>query len=250
MSENEFKLYDQLEKDYWWYKARRDILSEFLSHIENRGEKTILEIGCGTGGNLKYLFSDFKKRLGLEINETAIMYAKLKLMDRTRIIKGDANELDMEFESINCVALLDVLYHKNINSVDLILLKINKLLKKDGYLLISDGAFNFLHGTHSETVDSARRFTIKLLTKKLKNSKYRIVKASYWGVLIFFILLIKRVVIEKFFKDKFFNKSTDFTSISIINNLLYLCVSMEKYILRNGKIPVGSSVVILAQKIV
>ena len=166
MSENEFTLYDRLEKDYWWFKARRNILSVFLNHIEKIEEKTILEIGCGAGGNLKYLFPDFQKRVGLEINETAIKYARGKMTDNTKIIRGDANDLGTVQERVNCVALLDVLYHKNIKSVNSVLVQVNKLLKKDGYLLISDGAFNFLEGSHSEYVDSARRFTIKELTSK------------------------------------------------------------------------------------
>ena len=88
MSENEFTLYDRLEKDYWWFKARRNILSVFLNHIKKREEKTILEIGCGTGGNLKYLFQNFKKRVGLEINEVAIKYARRKRINNTNIIKS------------------------------------------------------------------------------------------------------------------------------------------------------------------
>ena len=116
MSENEYKLYDTMEKDHWWFKARRNILAVFLNNIEKTGEKTILEIGCGTGGNLIYLFQNFKKRIGLEINETAIKYARRKEIENTKIIKGNANNLDIKLKPVDCVALLVVLYHENIES--------------------------------------------------------------------------------------------------------------------------------------
>lgn len=127
MIENEFELYDKLEENYWWFKARRNILSVFLDLIENKESKTILEIGCGTGGNLKYLFNKFRYRIGLEYNDEAISFAKNKLPINTEIVKGDANCLNVPEKSADCVALLDVLYHKNIKNVDNVLLQVNKI---------------------------------------------------------------------------------------------------------------------------
>ena len=127
MIENEFELYDKLEENYWWFKARRNILSVFLDLIENKESKTILEIGCGTGGNLKYLFNKFRYRIGLEYNDEAISFAKNKLPINTEIVKGDANCLNVPEKSADCVALLDVLYHKNIKNVDNVSLQVNKI---------------------------------------------------------------------------------------------------------------------------
>ena len=79
-SKKEFELYNILEKDHWWFKARRNILSVFLGLIENKEDKTILEVGCGTGGNLQYLFGEFGFRIGLENNNDAIYYAKKKIV--------------------------------------------------------------------------------------------------------------------------------------------------------------------------
>ena len=39
MSENEYKLYDTMEKDHWWFKARRNILAVFLNNIEKIEKK-------------------------------------------------------------------------------------------------------------------------------------------------------------------------------------------------------------------
>jgi len=202
MSKQEFELYYKLEKDYWWFRARRNILSIFLDKIESKETKTILEIGCGTGGNLNYLFNEFKYRIGLEYDDDAISFAKKRCLSNTKILKGDANNLNLPDESVDCIALLDVLYHKNIKNVDNVLLQVNKTLKKAGHLLITDGAYSFLQGTHSKSVDSARRFTKKELIAKLKKENFRIIKISYWGIAIFIILFIKRVIIETLFFNK------------------------------------------------
>jgi len=56
MDTSEFELHARIEDDHWWCKARREIIFEVLKKYlpPNRG-KTIDEIGCETGGNLKYL---------------------------------------------------------------------------------------------------------------------------------------------------------------------------------------------------
>jgi ubiquinone/menaquinone biosynthesis C-methylase UbiE len=248
MSVQEFELYDKLEENYWWFKARRKILSVFLDLIENKETKTILEIGCGTGGNLKYLFNEFRHIIGLEYNDEAISFAKNKLPKNTVIVKGDANCLNIRGKSVDCVAMLDVLYHKNIKNVDNVLIQVTKILKKDGYLLITDGAFNFLQGKHSKNVDSVRRFTKRELISKLKKLNYHIVKASYWGISLFFLLFIKRTILEKFFRTTKNAEHFDFKSVPIFDDFLFFLVSNEKHILRKFSLPLGSSLCILARK--
>ena len=60
------------EDSNWWYRSRRKVLSVFLDLIENKNEKSVLEIGCGSGSNLKYLFHGFKIKEGLEYNKDTV----------------------------------------------------------------------------------------------------------------------------------------------------------------------------------
>ena len=52
-------VYDRMaahDSTHWWYRARRDILSDYLSRFANLpADARILEIGCGTGHNLPML---------------------------------------------------------------------------------------------------------------------------------------------------------------------------------------------------
>ena len=46
-------VYDRMaahDSTHWWYRARRDILADYLSRFANLpADARILEIGCGTG---------------------------------------------------------------------------------------------------------------------------------------------------------------------------------------------------------
>lgn len=247
-SEIEFAQYAFHEEHHWWYTSRRQILYVLLDLIANREEKSVLEIGCGTGGNLKYLFGDFKTRTGLECDPVALNYAREKLQDKARIIEGDANNMIFPSNSFDCVALLDVLYHRNIVNVDKVLNSIYRILTPGGYLLITDGAFHFLSGYHSQSVGSIRRFTRRSLSLHLTNSNFQTVLISYWGFTLFFILFLKRCIFEKCLPPMHDSNSFDFSTPSIFNNIMHQLVVSEKKLVKRGLVPVGASICVLAQK--
>ena len=54
-------VYDRMaahDSTHWWYRARRDILADYLTRYGKLpADARILEIGCGTGHNLPMLAS-------------------------------------------------------------------------------------------------------------------------------------------------------------------------------------------------
>ena len=64
---------------HWWYRARREILSDYLTRFGGLPKDArILEIGCGTGHNLPMLAS-FGEVDAIEIDETAGKFAAERL---------------------------------------------------------------------------------------------------------------------------------------------------------------------------
>lgn len=244
----EYNQYFEFEDNHWWFRGRREILSVFLSYIKNVESKSILEVGCGTGGNLKYLFKQFNRLVGIDNDSYALELAKKKLVEKADIKFGDANNLLFPPNTFDCVALLDTLYHVKINNPSKVLSDVYRILKPNGYLLISDGAFNFLAGRHSQAVNSARRFTKNKLVTYLNDADYRIIKTSYWGFSLFFLLFFKRTLFERIIKPKNDENKLDLISIPIIDSLLYFTLYCEKIILGKINLALGASVAVLAQK--
>ena len=249
MSDREFELYDRLEESYWWFKARRKMLSVFLALIDEPEKKRLLEIGCGTGGNLQHLFSRFQEIIGLDYDAGALKYAGQKLANHAQLIRGDANHLCLRAGSVDCIALFDVLYHQHISDIQNVLQQIHTALTSEGYVLITDGAFTFLQGRHNTAVNAARRFTRQGLVHVLQQANYRVIKASYWGVSLFFLLLLKRRILEKCVPASGKSSEYDLVEIPVIDPLLYWSVRSEQYMLKKWSLPFGASVAILAQKV-
>ena len=45
----------EIQQEHWWFKARREILSSAIESLNLKKGASILEIGCGTGGNIEML---------------------------------------------------------------------------------------------------------------------------------------------------------------------------------------------------
>jgi SAM-dependent methyltransferase len=251
VSEAEAAAYDRSEEFHWWFRARRAILAAFLAVIPRRDEKIVLEIGCGSGGNLQLLFRDFRRRVGLDRSEHAIAYARRKVRPGDVIVRGDANRLAFRPASFDCVALLDVLCHSAIRDPQDVLRQVHEVLRPGGYVLITDGAYEFLTGAHSANVDATRRFTRRKLVTLLHTAGFRIVRASYWGVVVFVLLVLKRLILERISaavgrqpKPETF----DIVEIPVVDSVLYAAVGVEAPLLRYVSLPVGASVCVLGKK--
>jgi SAM-dependent methyltransferase len=236
------------ELTHWWFKSRRNILNILLGKMKIDDKKSMIELGCGNGGNLKYLFKDFNQTTGVELDTFSFQTAKLSCLF-SKILKLDINDLSSIKKRYQLVAILDVLYHKSIKSPKLILNQASNLNKENGYLLISEPAFTFLSGNHSKSVGEKRRFHKKQLEDLIIKSNYNIIFSSYWGLTTFLILFLKRCIVEPLINKKKTGSSTDLIEIPIVNDLLYFIMLIENKLMNYFKYPFGSSIVILAKKI-
>ena len=236
------------EKNHWWFKSRRNLLKNILEKVANSKRETVIDLGCGNGTNLKYLFNTYKKKIGIELDSSSFKNAKL-LCPEAKILNFDLNEIERVKEKFNLVSLLDVLYHESIINPKKFIQKVQKLNSIGDYLIISEPAFKLLSGNHSKFVNEKRRFRIEHLESILSSFNYKILFSSYWGFSTFLVLFIKRRLIEPLLYGKTKNLQSDLGGLSFLNRLLYYVMSIEIMLLKYFKYPFGSSIVILAKKI-
>ena len=87
---------------HWWFVVRRKLLRRLLHSLDIPQEFPAIDIGCGTGSNLKVLGSaGLNKAVGLDRSLYALSLAKKKV--DLPLVSGDMNHLPIRSNSIGLI---------------------------------------------------------------------------------------------------------------------------------------------------
>ena len=75
---NPYDVESEVENFHWWFVVRRKLLKSILSSISIQKNAITLDIGCGTGSNLKALVSAGLDAIGLDQSIYALTLVKEK----------------------------------------------------------------------------------------------------------------------------------------------------------------------------
>jgi SAM-dependent methyltransferase len=111
MQSEQLHLMHEIEDSHWWFVARRRILVRLLEAcLPPRADTLVVDVGCGTGGNLAVLAGRYDC-LGIDASEEALRLAHNR-NGRARFERGQLpNDLPAELTHASAVLLADVLEH-------------------------------------------------------------------------------------------------------------------------------------------
>ena len=213
------------------------------AHIKKEKKAlSILEIGCGSGGNLS-LLSNYGKICGTEIDDEMRSAAN----DRKccEVKKGTfLPEGEIPFdETFDLICMFDVLEH--IEDEGLAMKKIVEKLNSGGKLLVTVPAYPFLWCPGDISAHHFRRYTKKSLKTVLQSQNLRILYTTYFNTLLFPII---------FFVRRFLKKGTEHYDVKNysqggLNGVLEKILTSESlWISKNRSPPFGVALLMLAQK--
>ena len=154
MNLSEYEYLMQREKAYFWNVGRREILrAALLRNLDKKKDLDIIDIGCGTGGNM-LLLNDFGKVSGLDFSEEALKFASKNNFESLTL--GDATKLLFENESFDLATALDVLEH--IPNDILAIQEAFRVLKSGGLFLITVPSYPWLWSQHDKVLHLVRRY--------------------------------------------------------------------------------------------
>jgi SAM-dependent methyltransferase len=224
---------------HWWYRARREILSDYLTRFGDlpKGAR-ILEIGCGTGHNLPML-AQFGEIDAIEIDETAAAQASERL--GKKVGSSPLPELEgVQPGSYDLVAVLDVVEHVE---DDVAALKaIATALKPGGKILITVPAHQWMWSAHDVVNHHKRRYSKGTLTAALENAGLKWRKLHWFNSLLFPVAVAARFAGKLMGKDD----SDDSPPPKPLNTLFEGVFGLERHLLGRVPMPPGLSIIVLA----
>jgi SAM-dependent methyltransferase len=241
-------LYDninQVEATHWWYKARRDIIFDWLTRtLATYKNPKILDIGCGTGFNINYLQQlGYTQVAGLDFSSDALEYCRSRQLKA--LMCGDAEKLPISHNSFDIILTLDIIEHlKDDRSA---LSEIFRTLKPGGTLVIFVPAYQFLWSFQDEISHHQRRYTAKELKEKVQQAGFELKKLSYVNSLLFPVVWLGRTILRAFPK-KFKITSESQMNPSWMNGILYRTFLAELPLLHLVDFPFGVSILCVCRK--
>src|SRR6185503_4295362 len=166
MQAHHYPILYQVEDTHWWYVGRRRIIQSLVEKIVatlNTPEPRILDVGCGTGANLKMLAA-YGRAEGVDISPQAVEFCHERGLDSVKL--GAAEDLPQENDSFELVTALDVIEHLDDDVAGL--REMRRVLRRDGRVLLFVPAFMFLWGVQDDVSHHRRRYTLPSLLRRLK----------------------------------------------------------------------------------
>lgn len=232
----------QTEDVHWWFVARREILTDCLLQLNLPTQANVLEVGCGTGGNLNML-EQFGLVHGIEMDPQALNLANQKSSHRHLLTQGKCpDDLDFGDKTFDLICLFDVLEHIEHDTQTLAFLK--KRLSPNGKIIITVPAHPWMFGPHDQHLHHHRRYTKSQLGQVLAQAGLAPVRLSYFNCLLFPLAALTRI-----FEKIFHNKQATGTNIPAqpLNAFFKTIFASERALLRHSNLPFGVSFLCIAK---
>src|SRR5689334_21581802 len=244
MQSHHYPILFQVEESHWWYVGRRRIIQSLVERIcatLNTPNPNILDVGCGTGANLKMLAA-YGKTEGVDISEQAVEFCRQRGLDS--VMLGAAEQLPYANESFDLVTSLDVIEHLDDDVAGL--QEMRRVLRPDGRLLLFVPAFMFLWGVQDDVSNHRRRYTLPSLLKAVEAAGFSVEWSSYANVSFFLPVLVVRSVMRWLR----LRADTEYgINLSLMNRPFSELFAAERFVLNGGRLPFGVSAVCIARRV-
>ena len=247
MQKDEYPRHYFLQENHWWFVTRRNIIVDIIDRFIPKGQNyNIVDLGCCTGGMLKYL-ARYGVVYGVDSSEEALAFCKMEGLHNLK--KAEIENTQYPAETFDLVLGLDILEHCD---DDLAAFReIFRICKKGGYCILTVPAYQFLFSDHDVAAHHRRRYSFRDLRSKFEKIGFSVIRATYFNTLLFPVAFCFRIL-HNLLKSFCFSKniSTDFvyTVPRFLNMVLGAIFGLEKYLLRILNFPFGLSLLCIVYR--
>jgi len=189
-------LYD-LEEKFWWFTGMREITASLLAPLLSGKESMVLDIGCGTGGNLKWLarYVGGSKIVGIDIAPKALEFCRIH--HHRLLAQASATALPFAAELFDLVTSFDVLVQIPGDDADgQALREMHRVLRPGGIAFVRVAAYRWMRSGHDRELSTQRRYQLEELQSKLETNGFTILRSTYANCILLPVAALHRLLLK------------------------------------------------------
>jgi SAM-dependent methyltransferase len=178
-----------IEADHWWFVGRRRLFSDIVKGLALPRSAAILDVGTGTGANLRLLRDlGFERVTGVDFSAEAIRFCAEKGLGEVQ--PGNVCAMPFGDRAFDLVFATDVIEH--VEDDVAALQEIRRVLKPGGRALLTVPAFPILWGLQDEVSHHRRRYRLRRLLDRMQAAGLSPQRHFYFNYLLFLPILAAR----------------------------------------------------------
>ena len=174
MEPEEYARIAAVEDDHWWYRTTRDLLADALAPWLGSGQ-TILDAGCGPGGNGAWL-AEHGRVVGVDLAGEALELVRAR---RPVIAPVRASVAALPFPDGAFDAIVDVTLIYSVDDDAGAVRELARVLRPGGAIAVLEPAFPALRRAHDATVHTVRRYRRRGLGAILESAGLHVERSTY-----------------------------------------------------------------------
>jgi SAM-dependent methyltransferase len=200
MSSATFDVMHRVEREHWWFRAKRDIVRAAIAVDARTG--VAVDVGCGTGAVLQDLAGlGFRPLLGTDLDAHALMLVAGDSVPGVGLARAVAEALPLRSESVDVLCSLDVVEH--LDDDVLALREYLRVLRTGGRLVVTVPAYRWAWSSHDVDLGHRRRYTRPQLEAVAVAAGFEVVSSRYFhSWLVPIALLLRKTPLRALVADK------------------------------------------------
>ncbi len=244
-----------LEEDrHAWFAGRTRAILKYLDAElgpqPHGAARLVLDIGSGAG-NMAHHLAHYGQVIGIDYNPRPLVVAGMRALD---VCQGAGDGLPFGDNTFDLVALLDTVEH--IPDEFGVFAEVRRVLKPGGKLIVTVPAFMWLWSYNDEINEHQRRYTAPELRQKLEISGLRVKRLSYNNFFLFPLVAGLRLLRpeQPQLDSPHTTDAADVYQVEMepipepVNSILHTVGWVEAELLERMDLPVGVSVICVAEK--
>jgi SAM-dependent methyltransferase len=232
------------ERVHFWFRGFRRFIEPLVASATRGARPDILDCGCGTGHNL-HMLRKYGRAYGIDLTWAGLQYARG--LGERQVARASAAQLPFPDGRFDLVTSFDVIYALEDAVERAAIAEMFRVLKPGGTLILNVAALDALRGNHSVLSGEVRRYGKADLRRRLEAAGFTVTHSTYTNFTILPMVAAVRLK-QRLGGDHVESQEEITVPPAPINALLSGLLAIEAAALRVVNMPVGSSLLAVAQR--